>query len=485
MVKVAFSKAVINDLWQTPPGWEYRGYHDDVEARCAYFEDDERLLFVALDIGILSRKRDRILREEVAKRLNLSPEEVLVHCTQAHNAVPYTLVYLDKVAERVAEAMKSAMGDAQGAEMAFIYADVDGKFSVNRRKYVSDDLGVCTFWDGYRKEGDHADAAHLIEDLRKSLLSPNPSNIYGPRQEKVPISGGLPKTEGLEPIWYDRPTDPLVQLLVFRTIDGEPLGSLLRFSTHVQAAVFPLQRDKVYTADFPHYTRDRLEEVLGGVAVFASGPAGDVVTLLEEWTWNETKRYGTALADAALEEFQREKPEFTPLTHLKVLSSEVDLPVRSDMLASVEEAKRRAAIIREELKAAVASGAPLRQIKRMADLLNHYEWSPHKLTSWNYLDPEEVPQRKVTIRLTGVAVNDIVILGMPGEAVCETSIWLRANSIGPRLVTLYDCNGDIGYIPESRDYMHGGYEVACSILAPDGETCLRNGAMALLRKLYR
>jgi hypothetical protein len=191
VTRVAFARTVINGLWPIE-GSDYRGYHDDVEARCAYFAgSDERVLLIALDIGILSRRRDLMLREEIARRLSLSPEEVLVHCTQAHNAVPYHVVYLDKVAERVAEVAGPAMADAREAAMSFTFADVGGSFSVNRRKYVSDDLGVCTFWDGYRKEGSRGDAAHLVAGLRKSLLSREPSNIYEPERDSFPLSGSF------------------------------------------------------------------------------------------------------------------------------------------------------------------------------------------------------------------------------------------------------------------------------------------------------
>ena len=97
MIKAAFAKAVINDLWPVPEGW---GYHDDVEARTAYFESDsQRLLFTSIDISILDRQRDETLRDEIAKRTGVPVEDVLVHCKQTHNAVPYTLVYLDKIAE--------------------------------------------------------------------------------------------------------------------------------------------------------------------------------------------------------------------------------------------------------------------------------------------------------------------------------------------------------------------------------------------------
>ena len=87
-------------------------------------------------------------------------------------------------------------------------------------------------------------------------------------RNEMPDEGRFPPDEGLPPIWFDRPVDRLVHLLVFRTPDGEVLGSMLRLAVHVCVAGHPLTRDKLYTADFPHYTRLRLEEKLGGMAMF-------------------------------------------------------------------------------------------------------------------------------------------------------------------------------------------------------------------------
>lgn len=479
MVKAAFAKAVINGLWPVSEGWSY---HDDIEARTAYFEGgNRRFLFAALDIGILSRERDDILRREIAKRTGIPVEDVLVHCEQVHNAVPYTEVYLDKVADRVAESIKPGMSKPREVEMGFVCADVGSSFTVNRRQYVSDDLGVCTFWYGFRKVGDKADAAHLVKSLRENLCREQPLGHVSLLRQELPDTGSFPPDEGLPPIWFDRPVDRLAHLLIFRTPGGEIVGSMLRLAVHVSLACHPIVRDKLYTADFPHYTRLRLERQLGGLSMFVSGMAGDVVPLFDEYSWNEVERYGNALAEAALAEY-RKGCEFEPLERLEVRSRIVDLPIRADMPATAEESEMKDKVLLDEIRRARQLGAPTRELKRLLDIENHYLYGPRKLFGWSCCTPEEVKKGWFAVRITACAFNDVLLLGMPGESMCETTFFLRSETIGRKLLTLYDCNGDVGYMAEARDFRLGGYEVACGVIAENGETYLKNGALALIRE---
>ena len=480
MLKAAFGKAVINGLWPEAEGW---GYRDDVEARAAYFEGtDQRLLLVSMDVSILSREDDLKLRQELSDRVGLATDEILVHAKQTHNAVPYTELYLDQIAERVSEAIEPGMECPQEAELGFACADVGSKFTVNRRQYVNDDLGVCTFWYGYRKVDDRADAAYMVNELRKHITSDPPLGHYSPSRDEMPTEGCFPPDLGLPPVWFDRPVDPLVHLLVFRTPGGETIGSILRLAVHVTTAGMALTRDRVYTADFPAYTRARLEHELGGMAMFVSGMAGDLVPLHDEYGWDEVERYGTAVADAALAEYGK-GVEFRPVTRFALRSRMVDLPIRPDLPASAQEAEQKSDMMLAEIKRARELGAPMRQLKRMLDVQNHYVYSPKKLFGWKYVTPDEVRAGTFSVRVTGGAFDDILLVGMPGEAMCETTLFLRANSIGAKLLTLYDCNGDVGYLPEARDYDLGGYEVACSVIDRDGERYLREGALALIREL--
>lgn len=479
MIKAAFAKAVINDLWPVPAGWAYR---DDIEARTAYFEGgNRRFLLMSLDISILSRQRDQTLRNEIARRTGIPVEDVLVHCEHTHNAVPYTLVDLDKIADRIAESIKPKMLKAPEVEMGFVCADVGSSFTVNRRQYVSDDLGVCTFWNGYRKVGDKADAAHMVKSLRENLGREQPLGHYSLMRAETPDEGRFPPDEGLPPIWFDRPVDRLVHLLIFRTREGKVLGSILRLAAHVTLAGHQLVRDKLYTADFPHYTRLRLEQELGGLGMFVNGMAGDLVPLFDEYTWNEVERYGNALADAALAEYGK-GCEFKPLERLEVRSKIVDLPVRADMPVTAEESRQKDKVLFDEIRRARAFGAPARELKRLLDIENHYQYGPRKLFGWCYCTPEEVKKGWFPVRVTGCAFNDVLLVGVPGESMCETTFFLRSETIGKKLLTLFDCNGNVGYMAEARDFRLGGYEVACGAIAEDGETYLKNGALELIRE---
>jgi hypothetical protein len=55
--------------------------------------------------------------------------------------------------------------------------------------------------------------------------------------------------------------------------------------------------------------------------------------------------------------------------------------------------------------------------------------------------------------------------------------------LGERLVTIQQCNGDIGYIITSQDRRGGDYESVCSLIADSGETVLRERSVALLRSV--
>ena len=209
--------------------------------------------------------------------------------------------------------------------------------------------------------------------------------------------------------------------------------------------------------------------------------AGDVVPLFDEYSWNEVERYGIELADAAMAEFEK-GCDFKPLERLEVRSKLVNLPVRDDMPTSAEESEQKDKVLLDEIRRARQLGAPSRELKRLLDIENHYQYGPRKIAGWNYCTVDEIKAGHFPVRVTGCAFNDVLLIGMPGESMCETTFFLRSESIGKKLLTLYDCNGDVGYMAEARDYRLGGYEVACGAIAEDGETYLKNGALELIRE---
>ena len=72
--------------------------------------------------------------------------------------------------------------------MATAVADVGRSFSIRRRKYINDDIGVLTFWDGYKLVDGKADATQLVRDA----VAADPLQVPGSLLERLgrEIGGG-------------------------------------------------------------------------------------------------------------------------------------------------------------------------------------------------------------------------------------------------------------------------------------------------------
>lgn len=85
--------------------------------------------------------------------------------------------------------------------------------------------------------------------------------------------------------------------------DGKTIATLINFACHPEVL-----NNRTMTSDFPHWLRLRVEEKLGGVAIYMNGALGGMVTALiqneEKYpkgeAWPEAERIGNTLADATL-----------------------------------------------------------------------------------------------------------------------------------------------------------------------------------------
>ena len=63
----------------------------------------------------------------------------------------------------------------------------------------------------------------------------------------------------------------------------------------------------------------------------------------------------------------------------------------------------------------------------------------------------------------------------------ETCQWLRAQSLGDRLIVLDQINGYCIYMVTREQYLQGGYSYWCSCLARDAEPLMKRQALELIR----
>ena len=110
--------------------------------------------------------------------------------------------------------------------------------------------------------------------------------------------------------------DTLVAMQLI-SVDGATLGSIVNWSSHPEALG---GSNTLVTSDFPHFLRTRLEERLGGTAVFVVGSIGGLMTPLglklagpdgreiAKESFELARAVGERAADAALEALRAGRP---------------------------------------------------------------------------------------------------------------------------------------------------------------------------------
>jgi hypothetical protein len=122
---------------------------------------------------------------------------------------------------------------------------------------------------------------------------------------------------------YPRVIDNDIYAAQFLRDDGRTAGSLIEYSMHPEVL---WSENVLITSDYPHYVRERIEQKLGGTAVFASGMVGGLMTPLSRvHTFAQAETTGTRLADWALAALEKAEPVAD--CDLQIASGAVKLPV--------------------------------------------------------------------------------------------------------------------------------------------------------------
>ena len=186
------------------------------------------------------------------------------------------------------------------------------------------------------------------------------------------------------------------------------------------------------------------------------------------------------MADAALAGFHpRKEHPYEPLTRLGLAACRQMMPMREDLPPApegYEEVKKKAM---SAYKQALAANAPVHTIKKLAEAYNRAHWMPD-IVKWYDLTPQDLADRQSPYELNAFCLNNVYFVGVPGETVMATNDYLRSNSYGAKLVTMTECNGDLGYIATREQYPFGSYEVNCGMQHISGEQRLREAALELI-----
>lgn len=268
------------------------------------------------------------------------------------------------------------------------------------------------------------------------------------------------------------PVDGRVTVTRFDALDGSPIATHVNYGCH-PTTVGP--NNTLYTADYPGFLCRFVDEAVGGVTIFSTGPQGDVnpggyspegsmVGVVVPWrTFESAERYGRVLADCTL----AVREGLTPAASSRVWGTSRIVELRRKRLPDAVVA-RQAAVAARKAERTVTS----------ADLT--WDATYHALVAAAYAeliaDQAEDPGRDgpVEVRASALAVGPLLHLGVSGELFVALGQQLR-NALGEDHTCIAAlCDGTIGYIPTADAFAIGAYEPNASVLQPgEGERLVK------------
>ena len=227
------------------------------------------------------------------------------------------------------------------------------------------------------------------------------------------------------------PVDPEAWVLRVENAEGQIIGSVVNFACHaVSGSAFS---DWFYSisADYPGETMRVVEQLEGGVCLFTSGTAGDIVPLRR----GRKPRYeiGRALAGEAIRRLQFVQTSGD--IDIAAMTREVKLPIRQDL-------------------------------------------SPDSIIA------ADKDKTHLVTEIQVLRLGDIYILGLPGEVLVEVGLDIKKRAGLRNLIITSVSNDTIGYVCHSQAYEQGGYEaVSGTNLAKGGGEIIVNHALDLISRV--
>lgn len=234
-----------------------------------------------------------------------------------------------------------------------------------------------------------------------------------------------------EPALTFGPVDPAAWVLKVENTDGQIIGSMVNYACHAVSGSSFADWFYSISAEYPGVTMRIIEQVEGGVCLFTSGTAGDIVPLRR----GKRPRYeiGRALAGEAIRRLQFVQTSGD--IDIEAMTQEITLPIRQDL-------------------------------------------SPDRIMN------ADKNKKSITTEIQVLRLGDIYILGLPGEILVEIGLVIKKKAGLEKLIISELSNDTIGYVCHSQAYGQGGYEVESGTnLAKGAGEIIISHALDLLNKI--
>ena len=378
---------------------------DPLYARTVYLTNDKtELVIMVCDLVGLSEDDLEPIKKQISRETGISPHNTVIAFTHTHSGpatlgllTPKEMEYIDGLKYKLASVVKEAREQAVPCKVkvAYSYETMISEY----RRLMDKNGKIWMNWEEFNQE-----------------------DIVGPAG----------------------PDDPEVGVICLADLDGGIIATLFNHTGHPNTLT---GFDYSITPDYPGDACRRVEEKLGGTAVFFNGAQGSSdIPGFNDRNPQGVKKRGKILADAVLEALEDENSEFSFSQKLDIIYAKLAIPKRSVPPEKVEEA-------RQVLKASQTAQDD-KSLRDGVDEDIYARWLIEMIDDGktSYLMP-----------FNGIRIADAFIFTEPAELFTE--IGLKIKKYSPFVFTFIIglADGYFGYIPTEKAIEEGGYATRAGI----------------------
>lgn len=437
MIKIGMSTVALTEALR--PSAPIR---EPIEAVVLFVSDGTHSsLWCELDFMDFNRRVTDTLGKAVSRATGVSRD--LVHILTTHNHGGGT-PDLDTLAEILASGAERAMNGARAARMRYAFTKSEKQINILRRLYVPELDATGTLYFGAAEENGF-NSSLFAESLVTALENGKLSNAMGEHTDRPCVA-------------FSRGDEEIVAV-EFVSLEGETIGSLVRFAAHAVCA----NRPGSYSSDYPYYVRSVMKESLGGEAMFMNGPCAEIAPAMINKLEGREQPLGKYIAETALRALKN--AELTEIVGYADGKCEIRLPVRREVLENFVDVSSQ---MPEELS----------ERKRYLERLGLRRTLPFLYEK--YAEGESSLSDTVPIYLGFLRLGELVLVAFPGETFWATGAAVKAAFPDIRICTVTEHERTVMYLPPYDEFLRGGYESICKTTAPESESILRHEAIKKL-----
>ena len=406
------------------------GSHDPLYASALVLDNGIRkIALCAIDVVGVSKEMTRQIRGRVCEDSDLQEADITVSCSHTHSG-PQTEEHL-------------------------LWAD-DEVIPPVDRDYVDDLIDSV--------------AAVILEAGRNT----SPCSLAVTTTDAGGVGGNRRSQGGA--------VDAEVSVLVVRTAEGQQILAVV--TAYCMHPTVLHEDSRLYSADFPGYTRQVLNRALGEdlVYLYQTGPEGNQSPrrFISANTFAEAERLGTLLGErilASVREIERYDTDIV----LDAERAELMLSLRD--LPSLAQAQARLAEVKSKFERLQRIAAPQVEVRTAeCDVFG----AEGELTLAKYVSTgrvEQVLAQILPVELQVLRVGEHYFAFVPGELFVEYSLLLKSRVEDPIYTICLANGGTEGYIVTEEAYAAGGYEAWTSLFPPRAGARIVATLIQLQRKL--